>query len=99
VDLIQQDAFGGTFGECLLQDTFLAGTLNEISDFKIVFIFKWLFGHKGRLPITRSSLPQDKLLKAPGSFSCHAGLDPAWQTERKRLFEFQTLIRNPLSSI
>jgi len=89
VDLIQQDAFGGTFGEGLLQDTFLAGTLDEISDFKIVFIFKWLFGHKGRLPITRSRVPQVKLLKAPGSFSCHAGLDPAWQTERGRLSNFR----------
>jgi hypothetical protein len=63
MDFIQQDAFGGAFGECLLQDAFFTGTFHEISDFKIVFIFKWLFGHKGRLPITRSSIPQDKLFK------------------------------------
>jgi hypothetical protein len=63
VDFIQQDAFMRTFGEGLFLIAFFARALDEIPDFKIVFVSKWLFGHKGRLPITRSSIPQGKIGK------------------------------------
>ena len=61
MDFIQQDAFRRTFGEGLFLNAFFARALDEIPDFKIVFVFKWLFDHKGRLPITRSSIPQGKI--------------------------------------
>jgi len=67
MDFIQQDAFRRTFREGLFLTAFFAGALYEISDFKIVFVFKWLFGHKGRLPITKSSIPQGNFWQ-PGSF-------------------------------
>jgi len=78
MDLVQQDAFRRTFREGLFQDAFLAGTLDEISDFKIVFKFKWLFGHKGRLPITGSSIPQDIF------FSSRGILGQAWMPDQVR---------------
>jgi len=52
VDLVQQDAFRRTLREGLFLNAFFAGAFYEIPDFKIVFIFKWFFDHKGRLPIT-----------------------------------------------
>ena len=52
MDLVQQDAFRRALREGLFLNAFFAGAFDEIPDFKIVFVFKWLFGHKGRLPIT-----------------------------------------------
>ena len=45
VNFIQQTAFKGTLGQCLLQDTGFAGTFYKIPDFKIVFIFKVFLCH------------------------------------------------------
>jgi len=45
MDFVQQTAFGSTFGKSLFQDTLLAGTFYKISDFKIVFVFKFFFNH------------------------------------------------------
>jgi hypothetical protein len=71
MDFIQQEAFRRALREGLFQAAFLARALDEITDFKIVFVFKWLFGHKGRLPITRSIVPQGNFLQPERfSFSC-----------------------------
>jgi len=45
VDLIQQLALIGTLGKGLLVDTFFAGAFYQVTDFKIVFIFKHFFCH------------------------------------------------------
>jgi len=45
VNFIQQTAFKGTLGQCLLQDTGFAGTFYKIPDFKIIFIFKVFLCH------------------------------------------------------
>jgi len=65
VDFIEKAAFRGAFWQRLFQDAFLAGAFNKISDFKIVFKFKVLFGHistlyerKDRTSITRFSISQ-----------------------------------------
>jgi hypothetical protein len=36
----------GALGEGFFQDAFLAGALNKVSDFEIVFEFEIFFGHK-----------------------------------------------------
>jgi len=48
VDLIQQIAMLGTFGEVFLLEAFFAGTLDKVSDFKIVFKIIFFFGHGWR---------------------------------------------------
>jgi len=50
VNFIQQVAFRGTFGKGLFEDTLLAGTFNQITDFKIVFVFKIFLCHFDSLP-------------------------------------------------
>jgi len=35
----------GALGESFLQNAFFAGALNEVSDFEIVFKFKFFFWH------------------------------------------------------
>jgi hypothetical protein len=45
VNFIQQVALGGAFGQGLFQDTGFAGAFYQISDFKIVFIFKIFLNH------------------------------------------------------
>jgi len=48
VNLIQQIAMLGTFGEVFLLEAFFAGTLNKVSDFEIVFKIIFFFGHGWR---------------------------------------------------
>ena len=64
MDLVQQNAFRRALREGLFQAALFAGAFDEISNFKIVFKFKWLFGHKGRLSITGSGFPQGNFLNS-----------------------------------
>ena len=45
MDFVQQEAFGRALREGLFQPALFAGALDEISDFKIVFIFKIFLRH------------------------------------------------------
>ncbi len=48
MNLIQQIAMLGTFGEVFLLEAFFAGTLDKVSDFKVVFKIIFFFGHRWR---------------------------------------------------
>jgi len=59
MDLIQQSAFKGAFGQRFFQDTGFAGAFYQIPDFKIVFIFKVFLCHyssPGVNPQTKNKL-------------------------------------------
>jgi len=45
VNFIQKIAMIGALGEGFLPDAFFTRALNQVSDFEIIFEFKFFFGH------------------------------------------------------
>ena len=79
MNLIQQIAMLGTFGEVFLLKAFFAGTLDKISDFKIVFKIIFFFGHCWRPFFASINFLVTRFYRNLFIFLESGDIQPSWQ--------------------